>query len=140
MHDKLPAIFWYLFWIGVVILAFRMAYLGGRSAFLIRMRALDILKSYAEKGTEPPPTMMEELAVQAFEKRSSGSGNEIPRSGLLMFFLGFLFMACVAWGARALLLAHGAPEWTVITSTAAMAFFGLGAVGNLLAALFTRQK
>lgn len=140
MHDKLPQIYWYLFWIGVVILAFRMAYLGGKSAFLVRMRALDILKTYAEKGTEPPPAMMEELAVQAFEKKPSSSTGEIPRSGLLMFFLGFLFMASVCWGARALLMSHGAPDWTVVTSTAAMAFFGLGAVGNLLAALFTRQK
>ncbi len=138
MHDKLPEIYWYLFWIGFVILAFRMAYLGGKGGYEVRMRALDILKSYAEKGTEPPPAMMEQLAVQAFEKPSSSS--EIPRSGLVMFFIGFLFMACALWGIRAWLMAHGGADWAVIASTAAMAFFGIGAAGNLLAALLTRQK
>ena len=49
-------------------------------------------------------------------------------------------MASVCWGIRAWLMGHGGADWAVITSTAGMAFFGLGAVGNLLAALFTRQK
>jgi hypothetical protein len=138
MHDKLPEIFWYLFWIGLVILAFRMAYLGGKAGFEVRMRALDILKSYAEKGTEPPPAMMEQLAVQAFENKPAAS-NEIPRSGLLMFFVGWLFMACAAWGLRAWLLSHGGADWAVIATTASMAFFGIGGLGFLLAALVHRK-
>lgn len=137
MLDPLPEIFWYLFWIGFVILAFRMAYLGGKAGFEARMRALEILRTYAERGTEPPPAMMEQLAVQAFEKPARAAAD--PRAGLLMSFTGFLFMACACWGLRAFLLTRDAADWGVIASTAAMAFFGIGAAGFLLAALVSRR-
>jgi hypothetical protein len=138
MGGKLPEIFWYLFWVGFVILAFRMAYLGGKSGYDTRMRALDILKIYAEKGTEPPPAMMQELAERAFEEKPKALKD--PRAGLLSSFIGFLFMACVAWGLRAWLAGGGAPLWQTVSATAAMGFFGIGAFGFLLAALLSRPK
>ena len=138
MHDKLPEIFWYLFWIGFVILAFRMAYLGGRAGFEARMRALDILKMYAEKGTEPPPAMMQELTERAFEKPSPAKKD--PRLSMLSSFIGFLFMACASWGLHAWLAGGGAPSWQTIAASASMAFFGIGALGFLLAALIARSK
>ena len=138
MSGDLPEIFWYLFWIGFVILAFRMAYLGGKHGFDAKMKALDILRMYAEKGTEPPPAMMEELTKQAF------AHNTPPKQGstssLLMTFCSFLFMACVAWGVRAWLQGHASSDWAPIAATAALAFFGLGALGFLLAALIKRQQ
>jgi hypothetical protein len=138
MHDKLPEIFWYLFWIGFVILAFRMAYLGGKSGYDTRMRALDILKIYAEKGTEPPAAMMAQLAEQPRERLSAAKRD--PRHGLLTSFISFLFMACVSWGAREWLEGRAGPSWQIIAATAAMAFFGIGAFGFLLATLISRQK
>jgi hypothetical protein len=139
MHGKLPEIFWYLFWVGFVVLAFRMAYLGGKSGYDTRMRALDILKMYAEKGTEPPPAMMQQLAEQAFEQRSPAASKD-PRAGWLVSFNSFLFMACVSWGLRAWLAGGGGPAWQTIAATAAMAFFGIGAFGFLLAVLVARPK
>jgi hypothetical protein len=138
MHGKLPEIFWYLFWIGFVILAFRMAYLGGKAGFDARMRALDILKIYADKGTEPPPAMMQELAERAFEKPPAATKD--PRVGLLSSFIGFLFMACASWGLHAWLAGSGAPLWQTAAAMASVAFFGIGALGFLLAALFSRSK
>jgi hypothetical protein len=138
MHGKLPEIFWYLFWIGFVILAFRMAYLGGKSGYDVRMRALDILKIYAEKGTEPPPAVMQELAERALEKPPAVKKD--PRYGLLSSFIGFLFMACASWGVRAWLAGAGAPSWQTIAAAASMGFFGIGALGFLFAALVLRSK
>jgi hypothetical protein len=138
MHGKLPEIYWFLFWIGFVILAFRMAYLGGKHGFETRQKALDILKMYAEKGTEPPPAMMEELTKQAFEHHSPPRRD--TRGSLLMTFCGFLFMGCIAWGVRTWLEGHAASAWASIAATGALAFFGFGAFGFLLAALVARQK
>jgi hypothetical protein len=138
MHDKLPEIYWYLFWIGFVILAFRMAYLGGKHGFETRRQALDILKVYADKGTEPPPAMLEELTKQAFQ--NSSPPRQDSRGALLMTFCSFLFMACVSWGVHAWLAGHAASAWAPIAASAALAFFGIGALGFLLAALVTRQK
>lgn len=138
MDSNLPEIFWYLFWIFFVILAFRMAYLGGKHGYLTRMRALDILKMYAEKGTEPPAAVMEELTRQAFAHSSGHHGGS--QSALLMSFCSFLFMACVSWGVRAWVQGNAESTWAPIAATAALAFFGISALGFLLAALFQRKK
>jgi hypothetical protein len=137
MENNLPEIFWYLFWIGFVVLAFRMAYLGGKAGFEARMRALDILKLYAEKGAEPPAAVMDELTKQAFEPQQQARQGAM--GGLLMTFCSFLFMACVSWGVRAWLEGRATGSWELIAATAALAFFGMGAVGFLLAALVRRK-
>jgi hypothetical protein len=137
MSGKLPEIYWYLFWIGFVVLAFRMAYLGGRSAHEMHMRALDILKLYAEKGAEPPPAMMDQLAAKVFSKQESKRG---APGGLLSAFVSFLFMACLSWGIHAWLNGRAFPSWTEISAVASMAFFSIGAFGFLCAALVSRRK
>ena len=110
MDGELPEIFWFLFWIFVVIVCFRGAYLGGKSAHDIKMRALDILKSYADKGVEPPPAMMEQLTKQALENPPHASRESSREGGMLPAFLGFLFMACVCWGFSAWLQGEGGLE------------------------------
>jgi len=132
MHGELPEIYWYLFWIGFVILAFRMAYLGGKHGFDTRMKAIEILRMYAEKGAEPPPAVMDQLAKQAFEE--PGGSKQGSSTGSLMMFLSMLFMACVAWGIRAWAQNQHVEAWIPIAATAALAFFGIGAAGFLLAA------
>src|SRR5262245_13947469 len=139
MHDKLPQIYWYLFWIGFVILAFRMAYLGGKGGYDVKMKALEILRMYAEKGTEPPPGLVDQLTDKAFQPRPAPAKAE-SGGGLLQAFIGFLFMACVSWGVHAWTANTHAPGWIPVAAMAAMAFFGFGAFGFLLAALFTRNK
>src|SRR5262245_14096703 len=118
MHDKLPEIYWFCFWIGVVLLSLGSAYMGGRSGFIVNMRKLDILKMYAEKGIEPPPAVLEQLITEPRQKPQTRD----PRESALQGFIGFLFMACASWGLHAWLVSRGGPEWGVIAAAAAMAF------------------
>jgi hypothetical protein len=105
------------------------------------MKALDILKMYAEKGAEPPPSMVEQLTRHAL----AADENEIPpaqdaRGALIQAFMGFLFAACLGWGAGQVLAAYGGPEWAKIAAKGTEGFFGFGAFGFIVAALFTRSK
>jgi|EndMetStandDraft_4_1072995.scaffolds.fasta_scaffold799123_1 hypothetical protein len=135
MHDKLPEIYWFCFWIFVVLISLGSAYMGGRGGFIVNMRKLDILKMYAEKGAEPPPAVLEHLATEPLQKPVKRD----PRATHLQAFIGFLFMACTSWGLHAWLEGRGGPAWAVIATAAALAFFAIGAFGFLLAALITRQ-
>jgi hypothetical protein len=141
MEGKLPEIYWYVFWIGLVLIAFGTAYMGGRAGHIRAMKALDILKMYAEKGAEPPPNMVEQLTRQALDTgKSQTPPAQDARGALIQGFIGFLFTACLAWGAGQALAAYDGPEWAKIAAQGAMAFFGLGSLGFLIAALLTRSK
>jgi hypothetical protein len=65
MSGELPEIYWFLFWVGV--LAFVVVFGLSMMAVIFRrnMKALALLKLYAEKGIEPPPTLAELLAKPA---------------------------------------------------------------------------
>jgi hypothetical protein len=140
MEGKLPEIYWYIFWIGVVIISFGAAYMAGRGGHQARMKALDILKMYAEKGAEPPPAMMEQLARQAFESSQPQTPKRQGRAALIQSFIGFVFMACVSYGFKMWLTDAEAPSWMIYAATGSYAFFGFGAFGFLLLALLTRDK
>ena len=139
MSGKLPEIYWYLFWIGFVILAFRMAYLGGRSGHEMHMKTLEILRLYAEKGSEPPPAMMDQLASRVF---SRANPRRDAASGFMVTFFSLLFMACLSWGIKTWLASRGADvaTWAPIAAMAALFFFGIGSAGFLAAALVHRRK
>jgi hypothetical protein len=102
------------------------------------MKALEILKSYAERGVEPPAAIAESLAAQIMG--SASSSKRWGREQLVRSFIGFVFSACVIGGIHYWLAATTAPAWAVIASRAGMAFFGFGAFGLLLASLFTRKE
>jgi hypothetical protein len=141
MEGKLPEIYWYVFWIGVVLISFGAAYLGGRSGHERAMKSLDILKMYAEKGAEPPPAMVEQLTRQVLDAGKPGqTPQRSTRAAFMQGFIGFLFMACVASGFYWWLGDAGGPSWAVFAAQAAGAFFGFGSFGLLLAALVTRDK
>jgi hypothetical protein len=139
MEGKLPEIYWFAFWVGVVAVSFFMAYLGGRAEHTIRQKALDILKIYAEKGGEPPPAMLDKL-TRSTHDRQAPDGPKDGRAALIQGFAGFLFMACVSGGLHYWLVDSDGPRWAVFATQAAMAFFGFGSAGFLLAAVFTREK
>jgi hypothetical protein len=54
--------FWYLFWVGV--LAFMVVFSIAMMTLISRRnaKALELLKLYAERGIDPPPTLAELLA------------------------------------------------------------------------------
>jgi hypothetical protein len=141
MEGKLPEIYWYVFWIGLVLISFVGMYMGSKSGHERAMKALDILKMYAEKGIEPPPAMMEQVTRQVLDAGKPGQqpqGNS--RAALVQGFVGFLFMACVAGGLVMWLPETAEPSWLLAVARAAMAFFGFGSFGFLVLALLTRDK
>jgi len=140
MEGKLPEIYWYVFWIGVVLISFVGMYMGWKSGHERAMKALDILKMYAEKGIEPPPAMMEQVTRQVLEPPQGGTPKQESRGALIRGFIGFVFTACVSYAVTQWLTDANAPNWAIYAATAAWAFFAFGAFGLLLAALFTREK
>src|SRR5262245_42001141 len=68
MDGKLPEIYWYVFWCVVVGWCFIGLFIAGRNDHKRNMKALEILQTYAEKGIEPPPGILEPLTKQVFER------------------------------------------------------------------------
>src|SRR5687767_1348610 len=96
MNGAVPEIYWYVFWVGLAIVV---EGFGFYMAFIIHrrnMRVLDLLKSYAEKGIEPPEAVTHLLSEQVADPgrawKASARGMRLQR------FLGFLFTACVIGG------------------------------------------
>ena len=54
MNGDVPAIYWYLFWVGLVIVMEAFGFFMATIIHRRNMRVLDLLKSYADKGIEPP--------------------------------------------------------------------------------------
>src|SRR5690606_30798961 len=61
MSGEVPEIYWFLFWVGLAVVAFGSALMAGRGGHIAKMRALDILKKYAEQGIEPRPEVAASL-------------------------------------------------------------------------------
>jgi hypothetical protein len=145
MGDHLPAIYWYVFWSAVATGLVAYGIFDVAMKHRRNIKALDILKTYAEKGGEPPPAIADQLTRQILgSKGSEASANDRSsqkrRDELLRLFIAFVFMACVASGLHAWLIDSGGARWAVHASFAARAFFGFGAFGLLLATLVTRKS
>lgn len=136
----MPEIYWYLFWVGVVLIVTAVFISGGIIAHRHRMEMLKILRSYADKGVEPPPALADELARQIFAPPAHANAERHGRGALLRGFLGASFTACVAWGLNQWIVERSATGWAVHASWAAFAFFAIAAFGLLLAAVTTRDK
>jgi hypothetical protein len=138
MNGEVPEIYWYLFWVAVlawvIVFAVTMMTLVHRA----HMRTLELLRLYAEKGVEPPPALYELLA------RASGGGDpkwsKNRRGTLLKNFTGMVFTACVAGGILWWRIDEGGPQALIYILGAATVFWGVSALGLLIAALFTSDK
>ncbi|MEO8314915.1 MAG: hypothetical protein ABI645_08990 [Pseudomonadota bacterium] len=140
MNGTLPQIYWYVFMavaIGSTIAAITF---GTVLEHRRRMRALDILKMYAEKGAEPPAAITQRLAEQILESENSPSTVRKRQGALIQGFLGLLYSGCAMGGIAWWLTAANGPEWAIIATYCGTAFFGLGAVGMLSAAIFSHDK
>jgi hypothetical protein len=62
MGDEVPQMVWFLFWVGA--LAFMVVFSIAMMTLISRRKAkaLELLKLYAERGIDPPPTLAELLA------------------------------------------------------------------------------
>lgn len=147
MNGDLPEIYWYAAWMVLLAALVAWGFYTAITTHRRNMKALEILKVYAERGTAPPDAIADQLAKQILDS-SKGSGAEKwsassareRRGALLQTFIGFLFCACIAWGLNSWLVDSGGARWAAYASQAAWAFFGFGAFGLLVAALLTHEK
>jgi hypothetical protein len=61
MNGEVPQMYWFLFWVGLSIGVLSFGFFMAIILYRGNMRALAVLKSYAEKGVEPPPEVLELL-------------------------------------------------------------------------------
>jgi hypothetical protein len=134
MSGEVPQMYWYLFWVGLAIVVQAFGFTMLTVIHRRNMRVLDLLKSYAEKGIDPPPGVTELLAEQVREP-----GKSSARGARLEKFAGFLFMACVIGGVAWWLIDAAGPAWAVYPTVSGAVFFSVGALGFLLTALVTPE-
>jgi len=130
-----PGMYWFVFWCAVVVIAFTMAWLGGRAAHQQKMKALEILRIYAERGVEPPASvagpLLHSMEVEGREedkwKQPKPAG---PRPGDAF---GFCFMAlaaaAVAWWRST---QGNEPQWLFYGSIIVAVFSASGAISSFV--------
>jgi hypothetical protein len=145
MEGKLPEIYWYLFWVGFVLISFGGMIFGGILRHRARLKELDILRSYAEKGIEPPPAVLDALTTphdlpKAQAARTAGQQAGVTAGIRLGNFVGSLVGAGMTGGLAWWAAEARAPEWlfygAVIVTIACVA----GAVTHLATVVFTFRK
>jgi hypothetical protein len=137
MNSEVPEIYWYLFWVGLAIVVQAFGFYMATIIHRRNMRVLDLLKSYADKGIEPPAAVAELLSEQVKDPgqawKSSSRGARLER------FVGFLFTGCVIGGVAWWLVESAGPAWALYPAVSAAVFFSVGAIGFLLAAVVTPE-
>jgi hypothetical protein len=138
MSSQVPPIFWFLFWVGLAVgvlsFGFFMAIIIHRG----NMRVLEILRAYAEKGIEPPQSVLEMLNRQMGETEAARAGREIGKKA--GSFSGLLVAACVAGGIAWWRMNEGGPQWVVYFFALAAVFWGVLAIRFFVAALPSSEK
>src|SRR5215470_16623051 len=111
MSGPVPPVLWFLFWVGlsvgVLSFGFFMAIIIHRG----NMKALEVLRTYAEKGIEPPPAVVEMLTRQMGDTDAPQAGREFGKKA--GNFTGLLVAACVAGGIAWWRMDEGGPQWVV---------------------------
>jgi hypothetical protein len=129
MSGSVPPILWYF--LGVVALGiFPLAMVA--TIHRQKMKALEILRSYAEKGGEPPAAITELLLKQIAEPEPKWKST--PRGSLLHTFGVHLFIAVwagvIAWWR----IDAGPPRVAIYAAVGIMVFFAALALGQLAVA------
>jgi hypothetical protein len=137
MNGEVPEIYWYLFWVGLAIVVEAFGFYMATIIHRRNMKVLELLKSYAERGLDPPAGIADLLAEQVSEPgrawKSSARGARLQR------FVGFLFTACVIGGVAWWLIETAGPPWATYPAVCAAVFFSVGAIGFLLTAVVTPE-
>src|SRR6187399_752305 len=111
MNGEVPEIYWYLFWVGLAIVMEAFGFFMATIIHRKNMRVLNLLKSYAEKGIDPPPAVAELLSEQVREPGRAWTAT--ARGARLQRFVGFLFAGCVTGGVAWWLIDAAGPRWAV---------------------------
>ena len=140
MDGSVAPILWYLFWVALAAAMMVGVFIGGHKAHHQRMTALNILKSYAERGVEPPQTMVDLLlesgeAGRQARQQEKAVAQATARASQPTGWLGLLFMAGVAGGVAWWRIEAGGPDWAIYLSVTCAVTLGVAAAGMLIAAL-----
>jgi hypothetical protein len=138
MSGEVPPVFWFLFWVGlsvgIISFGFFMAIIIHRG----NMKALEVLKTYAEKGLEPPPAVVEMLTRHMGDSEGAKAGREIGKKA--GNFTGLVVSACVAGGIAWWRMQAGGPQWVVYLFALIAVFWVILAIRYLVSALTTSEK
>jgi hypothetical protein len=138
MSHEVPPLYWFMFWValsvGVLSFGFFMAIIIYRG----NMRALDVLKTYAEKGAEPPSAVLEMLNKHLGESGADQPGRRMgTQAGN---FTGMLAAACAGGGVAWWRVNAGGPQWVIYLFAASALFFAVRAFAYLFATLTKPAK
>lgn len=132
--------YWFIFWSGFWIIGIGAAVWGGRSAHLIRMKELEILRMYAERGVEPPANVAQHLIKPQHQHHQGGWKHPSGRAHHLGSFVFSLFLcgaaSGVAWWWDG---ADKTPGWVFYAAVIAAVAFAAGGFGHLIAAGFAKD-
>jgi hypothetical protein len=135
MSGSVPSILWYL----LAFFAFAVFPLAMVATIhRQRMKALEILRSYAEKGGEPPPGVTDLLQKQMAEPDQQWKST--PRGSMLHTFMIHLSIACVMGCIAWWRFDAGPPRWALYIAVGSTVFFAVSAIGFLAAALKSPAK
>jgi hypothetical protein len=146
MNGEVPPMLWYLFWVGFILCALLGGIFGGLVSHRQRMKALEILRMYAERGVEPPPGIVEPLARQIFETQNAAAPKTaaqvaaVTASVHLGQFVGSMFAAALCGGVAWWASDGRGPEWLFYAATVVAIAAAAGGVARLVAAVVTHAK
>jgi hypothetical protein len=142
MEGKLPEIYWYVFWCAVFLISMGAMIWGGRNTHKLHMKTLEIMRIYAEKGIEPPPSIMEPLARQILDPHKQQAKQQATGQAVLLGkFIGGMSAAALTagigwwWHSEAY-----QPTWIVYAAGIVAIGAAVGAISQLIAAIVTRDK
>jgi hypothetical protein len=134
---EVPELYWYLFWVGLAVVVEAFGFYMASIIHRRNMKVLDVLKSYADKGMEPPTQVARLLSEQTRDPGREWSAS--PRGARLQRFVAFLFTACVVGSVAWWLVDAAGPSWAVYPTVSATVFFSVGALGFLVTAVVTPE-
>jgi len=100
-----------------------------------KLKAIEILKVYAERGEEPPAAVVE--AVSQIGRSPQPPPPHLRRSWHLSRFAGAVVLSAGGWGVFAwrVRVPHPDPDWLMVVGIVVGVFFAAHALARLTAAL-----
>ena len=138
MSSQVPPFLWFLFWIGLAVGILSFGFFMAIIIHRANMKALEVLRAYAEKGIEPPPAVVEVLTRQMGNTDAAQAGREVGRKA--GNFTGLLVATCISGGIAWWRMNEGGPQWVIYLFGVIAVFWGVQAIAYLLGALTTSEK
>jgi hypothetical protein len=135
MTGSVPPILWYLLCV-VAFAIFPLAMVA--TIHRHRMKVLEILRCYAEKGVDPPAAVTELLMKQIAEPQQKW--NSTARGSRLHTFGIHLFIACLFGAVAWWRLDAGDVPIVFYVAVASAVFFGVSALGQLAVAIASPDR